>query len=118
MQELLVDPRVTAVNIVSLPEELPVNESVELAHAVERTLRMPPGKVFLNRAFLPRFEEAEKQELARPLRSPVLDAAANAALAHVAHAERTAIFRERLQREIAWPLAELPFLYPEGGFGR
>lgn len=118
MQALLLDPAATAVNLVSLPEELPVNETIELSAAIRDDLKMPPGSVFLNRAFSPRFSPSEREAFQRELGHPALDAAANAALAHAAHADRTARYRERLEQEIGWPLVEIPFLYPEAGFGR
>lgn len=118
MQALLVDPAITAVNLVSLPEELPVNETVELAAAVRDVLGMPAGQVFLNRTFSPRFSPAERNAFASELALPSLDAAAAAALAQAAHADRTARYRKRLEEEVGWPLVEIPFLYPEAGFGR
>ena len=39
MQGLLTDPVVTAAVLVSLPEELPVNETLELAQALRTGLR-------------------------------------------------------------------------------
>lgn len=119
MQALLLNPEITAVNLVSLPEELPVNETVELSRAIQHTLHMPPGTVFLNRAFPRRFSDGEREALHFPRGAdPLLDATADAALAHAAHADRTARYRKRLEEDVGWPLLEVPFLYPERGFGR
>lgn len=119
MQALLLNPEITAINLVSLPEELPVNETIELSRAIETTLQMPPGYVFLNRAFSPRFSEGEREAMAGAREGgPLLRAAAEAALAQAAHADRTARYRKRLEEDVGWPLLEVPFLYPEAGFGR
>ena len=118
MQALLVDPKVTAVNLVSLPEELPVNETIELAAAVRGTLRMHPGNVYLNRAFADRFEPHELQALDRMLEPPALDAAANAAHAHAARAALTARYRRKLDEALHLPIVEIPFLTPTGNQGR
>jgi len=118
MQAILVDPRRTAVNLVCLPEELPVNETIELAAAVRGTLRMHPGKVFLNRAHETRFTPQELAALDRLLEPPVLDAAANAALAQEARAEMTRRYRARLRAEVGLPIVDIPFLAPKGDFGR
>ena len=44
MQELLVDPAVTGVVLVSLPEELPVHETMELGEALGTGLGLPAGR--------------------------------------------------------------------------
>ena len=59
MRDLLVDPRTTAVVLVSLPEELPVNETLELHEALSTRVKMNSALVVLN-GFIPaRFEPAE-----------------------------------------------------------
>lgn len=118
MQAILVDPRLTAVNLVSLPEELPVNETIELASAVQGTLRMQPGRVFLNRAHERRFAQEELAALDRPLGLPALDAAANAAHAQAARALMTERYRARLVEALGLPIVDIPFLAPKGDFGR
>ncbi|WP_373044613.1 ArsA-related P-loop ATPase [Vulgatibacter sp.] len=118
MQALLVDPAITAVNLVSLPEELPVNETIELGTAVRGTLRMAPGKVFLNRAYEGRFTPAELEGLDRMLEPPALDAAANAARAHAIRANLTSRYREKLDGALHLPIVDIPFLAPAGDFGR
>lgn len=118
MQGLLVDPAVTAVEIVSLPEELPVNETIELATEVRQTLGMQPGSVFLNRAWSHRFEAEEIRALERTFDPPALDAAANAARAHALRAAATEKFQDRLVSELGLPLVPIPFVAPSGGFGR
>ena len=47
MWRLLADPARTALNIVTLPEEMPVNEAIELHEAAEK-MGLPRGKVVVN----------------------------------------------------------------------
>src|SRR5512139_1692771 len=48
MQALLVDPAITALAIVTLPEEMPVNEAIELDAQVRGVLGIPRGGLFVN----------------------------------------------------------------------
>ena len=63
MRDLLVDPQTTAAILVSLPEELPVNETLELAALLRRTVRVRPQVVVLNGAIPTRFSEEEIESL-------------------------------------------------------
>jgi anion-transporting ArsA/GET3 family ATPase len=67
---LLQDPALTAVHLVTLPEEMPVTETLETEQQLRDQLGMPRGLVVANRVHRRRFDEAV---LAR------LDAAAQAA---------------------------------------
>lgn len=118
MHDLLIDPAATAVNFVALPEELPVNETVELWTATRDVLGMAGGVVFLNRCFEPRFTPEERELLAAPHADVLLEAAARAARTHGLRSDRTAGYRERLIREVPLPLISIPFVPPEGDFGR
>ncbi len=53
MRDLLVDPQVTALVLASLPEELPVNETLELYDALRARVRLHPQLVVLN-GYIPR----------------------------------------------------------------
>lgn len=48
MRELLVDPARTIINLVSLPEEMPVKETIMLAGQVEDVLQIPKGYLLIN----------------------------------------------------------------------
>ncbi|MCB9637678.1 MAG: ArsA family ATPase [Myxococcales bacterium] len=48
IQKMLQDPKRTCINLVSLPEEMPTNETVELYHKLRDELKMPMGSLFLN----------------------------------------------------------------------
>ena len=59
MRDMLVDPEVTAGVLVSLPEEMPVNETLELAQAFADKLHIQVTDVVLNCAVSARFSAGE-----------------------------------------------------------
>ena len=63
MRDILVDPAVTAAVLVSLPEELPVNETLELHAALRDQVRVRTHAAVLNAAFLERFTEDDLEAL-------------------------------------------------------
>jgi anion-transporting ArsA/GET3 family ATPase len=48
VHEMMTDPARTQINVVSLAEEMPINESIEIHQATIETLKMPFGRVFIN----------------------------------------------------------------------
>ena len=48
IRELLIDKNKTSINIVTIPEELPVNEAKELVGIIKDNLEMPLGYLFIN----------------------------------------------------------------------
>ncbi len=62
MRDLLIDPKTTGVVLVSLPEELPVNETLELHAALASKVKMQSSLVVLN-GFVPlRFDASDAPE--------------------------------------------------------
>jgi len=103
MQGLLTDPMVTAAVLVSLPEELPVNETLELAQALRTELQIRIGAVVLNQAVRPRFGPADLASLSgRPGLSRLAQTSEE-------DARRTEQALERL-RAVDAPLVQLPRL--------
>jgi len=111
MRDLLVDPNVTSAVLVSLPEELPVNETLELSQALRSRLRIRVGAVVLNQAVQSRFGQEARSALAgRPGLTALVQGWEE-------DARRTEASRERL-REIDAPLVQLPRLVtPQLGRG-
>lgn len=119
MKDTLVDPERTSLQIVALPEEMPVNESLELHDQVRDVLGIPLGRLFLNAWVEPRFEEADIARLTElyaaeaegPLLSPA-GAAAGSGLHHHSRARLSDYYRRKLEVEITdMPLVRLPRLY-------
>jgi anion-transporting ArsA/GET3 family ATPase len=100
--ELFRDPRRAGVVLVTLPEDMPVNESIELHAAIRDELRMPVVKLVVN-SVLPRlFEPAEREAfLALGARLPE-----HSPLESLGAATRARVLRERLQEESLARLAE------------
>ena len=59
MQELLTDPVRTSFNIVTLAQELAVNETIELAATAREVIGVPVGNVFANCLLPPLFDAAQ-----------------------------------------------------------
>jgi anion-transporting ArsA/GET3 family ATPase len=111
MRDLLVDPVVTAAVLVSLPEELPVNETLELSQALRSRLRIRVGAVVLNQAVESRFGREARAALAgRPGLTALVQGWEE-------DARRTEASVEQL-RSIDAPLVQLPRLVtPQLGRG-
>jgi len=107
MHDLLVDPGTTSAVLVSLPEELPVNETLDLAQALRSELSIRVGAVVLNQAVSSRFGARDRAAVSgRPGLSALVEA-------YEEDAHRTEEALERL-RGIDAPLIQLPRLVTPG----
>lgn len=111
MRDLLVDPQVTAAVLVAMPEELPVNEALELHAALRDQVKIRTHAAVLNGIFPPRFTEGDLEALSG---SP--------ALQHVAKAhhdrETLAVLAEtKLERNLQVPVYTVPRIFTPT-FGR
>ncbi|MBF5044705.1 ArsA family ATPase [Aggregicoccus sp. 17bor-14] len=105
MRDLLVDPRTTAAVLVSLPEEMPVNETLELHAALRDRVRVRTEAAVLNMAFPERFSEDDLSALAG---HPELLALAQA---HHDRAARTVLAEMKLERNLHVPVHPVPRLF-------
>jgi len=97
------DPATCAVVLVTLPEEMPTTETIELAAAVRDELKLPIGKIVVNGVLPPLFSKAERAALeAAPAPSAEGASAADAALL----AGRSRAARERVQAASLHRLSE------------
>lgn len=118
MRALLLDPRRTAVNLVTLPEEMPVRETFELAGQLEGTLGMPKGYLFVN-GIWPRLLSDTDAGLVDALEAvlPPDAARARAAVSNLAAMHERSRFQEAHRAELAehlpWPRIDLPYLFLE-----
>jgi len=113
MQSLLADPQKCSVCIVTLPEEMPANEAIELDRALQKH-GFPVGPLFLNAHFSSRFTP---QELAQVTRGgPLLAAAGEAADNHESRAALSAHYEGVLRDTVRRKLLPVPFLF-ERSFG-
>ena len=65
--KMFTDPAQTAVVVVTLPEELPVTETLELVAAIDDDLRLPLGALVVNGVVPVLFSEAEARDLSAAL---------------------------------------------------
>lgn len=108
------DPSQSAMVLVSLPEDMPANETIELHTALTKELRMAVGAVIVN-GVLPSLFTADERARVEALPAH----AAGTDLAPVAAAARARSLRERVQEDsiallksrIPKPFIELPYLF-------
>jgi anion-transporting ArsA/GET3 family ATPase len=110
LSRLLSDPQRTAANIVSLPEEMPVNESIELDAGL-RALGLPEGLLIVNGMY-PKAFTAEDVERGAAGTTPTtlnraIIAAAESVVKRRAQQEAT---MARLRSGITLPVITLPLL--------
>jgi anion-transporting ArsA/GET3 family ATPase len=117
------DPAQTAVLVVTLPEELPVTETLELIAAVEDDLRLPLGALVVNGVLPVLFSEAEVRQLSAALDdgasrdgaatpSPAGEAVAAAARRAIDERAQAASLT-RLQGATDLPRISLPYLFED-----
>lgn len=104
MRALLVDPSRTAPVLVSLPEDMPINETLELAAALKSRVSMRPQAVVLNAAVPSRFDPGELQGL---VHAPALH---DSARVHEVWAAQSADAAKRLAT-LELPLVTVPRLH-------
>ncbi|HZY04602.1 MAG TPA: ArsA-related P-loop ATPase [Anaeromyxobacteraceae bacterium] len=118
MRDLLVDPAVTSLSIVTLPEEMPVSEAIDLDAQVRGVLGIPRGALFLNAMPEVRFTEEERAHLLRlEGQAPPLGPAARAAVLQAARAAEAARYAARARAALDLPAVVLPLL-PLAPWGR
>jgi anion-transporting ArsA/GET3 family ATPase len=61
VSDLLADPAITAVNIVTTPEEMPVAETIELVGRLRHEVHVPLGAVIVNRVLPELFTHADEE---------------------------------------------------------
>jgi anion-transporting ArsA/GET3 family ATPase len=120
--ELLQDPAITAVNVVTTPEEMPVTETIELVEKLRADVPVPLGTIVVNRVLPELFTHADEATF-EALREPdvveaisahagegttaVLDAARLA----VSLRRTRAVHLSRLLETVDLPLLYVPYLF-------
>jgi anion-transporting ArsA/GET3 family ATPase len=120
--DLLADPTITAVNIVTTPEEMPVAETIELAQRLRREVNVPLGEVIVNRVLPELFTHADEETfsaLRTPPATEMLTGAVGAGAVEVLDAARLAVslrrngalHLEHLLEAVDLPLIYVPYLF-------
>lgn len=117
MAELIESPT-TRMHVVAVPEEMPVNEGLDLVRAARARLRMRLGLAIINQRLRPVFEADDERVLdcleADAAKSPGLLPYIRCARRHQARCSLQAQHAERFQRGSERPLLSIPLL-PERG---
>lgn len=98
LETVLHDPKITALSLITLPEDMPVSETIELYDALRTKTRLPLGLLIVNAYPEALFDADEREVLAR------LDAMETKRLSPVVAQAREACRGERRRGEL---LAEL-----------
>ncbi len=114
LDRLIVDRAHTGVAIVSLPEEMPVNESAALEHDLREEVGVAVDRVYMNALYPERFSGEESERLAQLAgegENGVVRAAARAAVSEHERARSQRAQLARLRRRVQAPVKTLPFLF-------
>jgi anion-transporting ArsA/GET3 family ATPase len=113
LDRFITDHDTTGVAIVSLPEEMPVNESASLERSLTDEIGMAVDRVYMNGLYPERFSTSDAGELEDALERA--DGPARAAVrAGLSEHRRCRSQREQLQRlkqAVASPVKTLPFIF-------
>lgn len=117
---LFQDPRTCAVVLVTLPEEMPTTETIELARSLTEELHLPIGKVVVNCVLPPLFSKEERAVLAAAAprgasasEMEESDAAVSAGRRRALREEVQAEALRRLSKELPVPPSFLPQLFED-----
>jgi anion-transporting ArsA/GET3 family ATPase len=109
----LSDPGQTGVVAVAVPEEMPVNETLELGTRLREEMELDLDAIVVNSLYPERFSEEEAGTLASAdgRASPALAAALKAALSEYGWAREQRQQLRRLRRGVEAPVMTLPYLF-------
>ena len=113
LDRLITDKKHTGVAIVSLPEEMPVNESASLEADLRDEVGVAVDRVYMNGLYPERFSNEEAGRLAAlaDAESGAARAAARAGLSEHNRARSQRSQLARLRRRVEAPVKTLPFLF-------
>jgi anion-transporting ArsA/GET3 family ATPase len=113
LDRLITDQDHTGTAIVTLPEEMPVNESAALEQDLRDEVGVAVDRIYLNGLYPERFskEEAERLATIAGQADGVERAAARAALSEHGRARSQRAQLARLRRRVEAPVKTLPFLF-------
>jgi anion-transporting ArsA/GET3 family ATPase len=112
MHALLRDPQRTALHIVTLPQELPVSEALELCQQVQQTLGVPTGVLVANQVLPPAIRDHQRRPLMRLQQSTsgLVHEVLTATVRYNQWRDAQQAQLQRLHRHAALPIVELPHL--------
>jgi anion-transporting ArsA/GET3 family ATPase len=118
LDRFITDTEATGTAIVSLPEEMPVNETVHLERELGEQIGVSVDRIYMNALYPERFSdgEAERIEGAADGTDDVVRAALRAAASEQRRAKSQRGQLARLESQVKAPVTQLPFIFePELG---
>ncbi len=118
LDRFITDKEVTGAAIVSLPEEMPVNETATLERELREEIGVAVDRVYMNALYPERFSPAEAERLDAAMQKS--NGAVRGALRAAASEQRRATSQrqqlQRLEERVSAPVKTLPFVFePELG---
>jgi anion-transporting ArsA/GET3 family ATPase len=116
MRDLLLDRRRTAINVVTLPEEMPVRETIELGRQIDETLRIPKGCLLVNQVWPPLMPAPDRAIFetlveVRGADDPTLARALSCVKRFARRRELQDRYLRELELRLAMPQIQVPFLF-------
>ncbi len=119
--KLFQDETLCAVVLVTLPEEMPTTETIELARALQHELKLPIGKIVVNCVLPPLFSREERavlEALPNEVATTPADAAVMAGRNRALRERVQAVSLARLSKELPVPPSFLPQLFEDAAHPR
>jgi anion-transporting ArsA/GET3 family ATPase len=113
LDRYITDHGATGVAIVSIPEEMPVNESASLESTLDGEVGVAVDRVYMNAMYPERFDQEDARELERTEDDAGGSgrAAIHAALSQYRRSLTQRDQLERLKRQVSSPIKTLPFIF-------
>jgi anion-transporting ArsA/GET3 family ATPase len=120
IHEFITDPKLTAICAVAWPEEMPVNETLDLQKSLRKNLGMKLSGIYMNGLYPELFSDREASAMSAHLQrngsdsgdvAPLRRAAVRAAVSEHRRAGAHREQLERLQEGSRQDVVELPFLF-------
>ena len=114
IRDMLADPARTGYVAVALPEEMPVNETLELEERLHGAVGTALDAIVVNAVYPERFSKADAERLRAAAENghrPEAVGALRAALTEYERARSQRTHLRRLRREASSPVLTLPFLF-------
>jgi hypothetical protein len=112
---LMRDPARAAMVLVTLAEDLPSNETIELAKKQAETIKMPLGPLVVNQLYPPRFVTGPSARAVESFPEDVGDSELQPLVDSARLAQRRRAlndrYLERLRRDLPVPQVHLPYLF-------
>jgi anion-transporting ArsA/GET3 family ATPase len=118
LDRFITDHESTGTAIVSLPEEMPVNETAALEHELREEIGVSVDRVYMNALYPERFSDQEVERLndAATKAGEGVRGALRAAISEQRRAKSQRAQLARLEAEVSAPVKQLPFIFePELG---